>query len=266
MIHWRLTSQQFEAAFFAMRRDRLPYPIRNTVRAENEADLGQRRRTAIDTLLPRLDDDFARLMHTLADPQVRVHMHGRGGDDPADHGTRSRGYAGFGPSIAAVAIQDQDEEPGVSGEITVSLCSPHQAFVLLAGTLPEQRQGRHRLTGLKSELDIEPDWVGGWNRPPTLRERIEAFFSRSRTEWGEVLCYPGPFLDNRTDGVEGFFWMDFPGDGRYYVRADSTSYTVTPMGSDQFVEYLRALAWRVRELGTKPAAVRPGTAVTGIPS
>ncbi|ATL70250.1 ESX secretion-associated protein EspG [Nocardia terpenica] len=252
MIHWRLTSLQYEAAFFAMERDRLPYPTWNALRADSDADLGRQRREAIDTLLPRVDDDLARLLHTLAEPQVRVHVHGRIDDE---QGAQLRGYAGFGSSVAAVAIQDPDPQPGASGELTVSLCSPRQAILLLARILPEERPGRHEIAALKSELDIEPDWVGGWNRPPTPRARVESFFSRPRTGWGEVLCYPGPFLDNRTHGVQGFLWMDFLRDGRYYIREDDSGYTATPMGHDQFVDHVDSIVWRVRELGAKSASV-----------
>ncbi|MFI7194854.1 ESX secretion-associated protein EspG [Nocardia nova] len=255
MIHWQLTSAQYEAAFFATQRDRLPYPTWNALRAGDDIELGRQRREAIDTLLPRVDDDLARLVHTLAEPQVRLHVHGRLGTDPDDPETQLRGYAGFGPEIAAVAIQDIDPEPGVSGGVSVSLCTHVQALALLARMLPDQPSGRHELHALKSELDIEPDSDRGWNRPPTPRERLGRFFSRSRTGWGEVLCYPGPFLDNRTDGVEGFFWMDFAGDGRYYVREDSASYTVQPMTHDGFVGHARALARRVRELGSRSARV-----------
>ncbi len=135
----------------------------------------------------------------------------------------------------------------------MSLCSARQAVLLLARMLPEQRPGRHQLTGLKSELDVDPDWIGGWNRPPTLRERLDQFFSRPRTGWGEVLCYFGPFLDNRTDDVQGFGWMDFQRDGRYYVREDDSGYTATPMGHDHFVQHVENLVWRVRELGSRSA-------------
>lgn len=258
MIHWRLTSGQFEAAFFAMGRDRLPYPTWNVLEAVDEADLGRQRREAIATLLPRVDDDLARLLHTLAEPQVRVHVHGRIGGAPDNPVTQLRGYAGFGISIAAVAIQDPDPQPGVSGEVIVSLCSHRQAELLLARMIGEQRPGRHKVATLKSELDVEPDWVGGWNRPPTPGERVEKFFSRPRAGWGEVLCYPGPFLDNRTDGVDGFLWMDFPRDGRYYVREDGASYTATPMGHDEFVNHLDGLVWRVRELGSRSAPAGSG--------
>lgn len=247
MIHWQLTSRQFEAAFFAMQRDRLPYPIWNALHADSEAELYQQRREAIDTLLPRVDDDLARLFHTLAEPQIRVHMHGRAGDteDPV---TQLRGYAGFGNSLAAVAIQASDPQHGVSGDVTVSVCSHRQAQLLLANILPDEQPGRHQLAVQKSDLDIEPDWNGGWNRPPTPGERVEQFFSRPRSGWGELLCYSGPFLDNRTDGVQGFLWMDFTRDGRYYVREDNHGYTAAPMSSEQFADHIKNIVWRIGEL------------------
>lgn len=248
MIHWQLTSRQYEAAFFAMRRDRLPYPTWNALCAQDEADLARQRREAIDTLLPRVDDDLARLFHTLAEPRIRVHMHGRVGGDTYNPHTQLRGYAGFGDSLAAVAIQEPDPEPGRSGDVTVSLCSHRQAQLLLARVLPSDQPGRHRLAVLKSDLDIEPDWNGGWNRPPTPGERVERFFSRPRAGWGELLCYPGPFLDNRTDGVQGFLWMDFHRDGRYYVREDAHGYTATPMTNDDFANHIANTVWRVGEL------------------
>ena len=250
MIHWQLTSQQYEAAFFAMQRDRLPYPTWNAVRAVDAADLGRQRREAIAALLPRVDDDLGRLLHTLADPHVRVHVHGRIGGETDNPTTRLRGYAGFGSSIAAVAIQDPDPQPGLSGDVTVSLCSHRQAQLLLARMLPQGQPGRHEIAALKSDLDVEPDWNGGWNRPSTPGERVEKFFSRPRTGWGEVLCYPGSFLENRTDGVQGFLWMDFPRDGRYYVREDDRSYTATPMTHDQFANHIGSIVWRVGELAS----------------
>ena len=253
MIHWQLTSAQYEAAFFAMERDRLPYPTWNALRASDDADLGRQRREAIDTLRPRVDDDLARAFQALTDPQVRLHVHGRLGSDPDNPDTQLRGYAGFGPSVAAVVIQDPDPEPGASGDVSVSLCTHVQALGLLARMLPEHPPGRHELNGLKSELDLEPD-SPGWNRPPTLRERLDQFFARPRTGWGEVLCYPGRFLDNRTDGVQGFLWMDFPRDGRYYIHEDPAGYTIQPMTHDGFVNHARVLARRVRELG--PRSVR----------
>ncbi|NKY54527.1 ESX secretion-associated protein EspG [Nocardia vermiculata] len=252
MIHWQLTSAQYEAALFAMNRDRLPYPTWNAGHATDEADLGRQRREAIDTLRPRVDDDFVRLIQTLAEPQVRLHVHGRVGTDDDHPDAQLRGYAGFGPSIAAVAVQDPDPEPGVSGAVSVSLCTHVQALGLLAGMLDEQTPGRHRLTGQKSDLDLEPESQRGWNRPPTLRERMDAFLGRPRSGWGEVLCYPGRFLDNRTDGVQGFLWMDFAGDGRYYVREDPAAYTIEPMSHGELVTHMRLLARRVRELGPQP--------------
>jgi hypothetical protein len=254
VIHWQLTSQQYEAAFLAMDRDRLPYPTWNALRATDDDELGRQRRDAIETLLPRVDDELGRLLHTLTDPQVRVHVHGHRGNDPDHPETELRGYAGFGSSVAAVAIQDPDPQPGVSGEVTVSLCSPRQAVLLLARMIGEQRPGRHQLSVLKSELDVDSDWIGGWNRPATGRERVDKFFDRPRTEWGEVLCYPGRFLDDRADGVQGFGWMDFPRDGRYYVREDESSYTATPMSHDQFVQHVESTAWRVRELDSRSTA------------
>jgi hypothetical protein len=254
VIHWQLTSAQYEAAFFAANRDRLPYPTWNALRATDDAELGRNRREAIETLLPRVDDDLARLVHTLAEPHLRVHVHGRVGPDPDAPDTELRGYAGFGPEVAAVAIQDPDPQPGASGNVTVSLCSPKQAALLLARMLPEQQPGRHELSASKSELDVEPDWIGGWNRPPTPRERLDQFFSRPRTGWGEVLCYFGPFLDNRTDNVQGFLWMDFPRDGRYYVREDDSGYTATPMTHDHFVRHVENIMWRTRELGSRATA------------
>ena len=253
MIHWRLTSAQFEAVLFAADRDRLPFPIWNAVRATDDAELGRHRSEAIETLLPRVDDDLARVVSTLAEPQVRVHVYGRVGGDSGAPDIELRGYAGFGSSMAAVAIQDPDPQPGVSGDVTVSLCSARQAALLLARMLPEERPGRHQLAGLKSELDVDPDWIGGWNRPPTLRERLDQFFSRSRVGWGEVLCYFGPFLDNRTDDVQGFGWMDFARDGRYFVREDDSGYTASPMGHDRFVQHVENVVWRVRELGSRSA-------------
>jgi len=253
VIHWQLTSQQYEALFFAMERDRLPYPTWNAVRAENEADLGRQRYEAIESLRPRVDDDLARLFGILAEPEVRVHVHGRvGAGDSGTGVTQLRGYAGFGSSVAAVAIQDPDPKPGVSGKVIVSLCSAGQAELLLARTLPEVQPGRHEITALKSDLDVEPDWVGGWNRPPTAGERVEKFFSRPRSGWGEVLCYPGRFLDDRADGVDGFLWMDFPRDGRYYVREDNAGYTATPVSRDQFANHIDNLVWRTCELGSRP--------------
>ncbi|NKY89479.1 ESX secretion-associated protein EspG [Nocardia veterana] len=253
MIHWRLTSAQYEAAVFAMERDRLPYPTWNAVRAGDDAELARLRREAIDSLRPRVDDDLARLLRTLVEPQVRLHVHGRLGPDPENPEVQVRAYAGFGPDMAAVAVQDSDPEPGVSGDVSLSLCTHVQALGLLARMLPEQPPGRHELAALKSELDLEPEWSGGWNRPPTLRERLDAFFARPRSGWGEVLCYPGRFLDNRTDGVQGFLWMDFPRDGRYYIREDAAGYTVQPMTADGFVGHARALARRVRDLGPHAA-------------
>jgi len=252
VIHWQLTSQQYEAVFFAMQRDRLPYPTWHAEHAVDEADLDRQRREAIDALQPRVDDDLARLLHTLAGPDVRVHVHGCIGSEMDDSDDQLRAYAGFGQSIAAVAIQAADPRPGVSGGVTVSLCSHRQAELLLARMLGEQRPGQHKIAALKSELDIEPEWVGSWNRPPTPRERVERFFTRPRTGWGEVLCYPGPFLDNRTDGVDGFLWMDFPRDGRYYVREDNHSYTATPMDHDRFVGHVRSLVSRVRASSETP--------------
>ncbi|MDR7167929.1 hypothetical protein J2W56_001648 [Nocardia kruczakiae] len=252
MIHWQLTSAQYEAALFAMERDRLPYPTWNALRATDEADLNRQRREAIDSLRPRVDDDFARLIGTLTEPQVRLHVHGRLGADPDNPEVQLRGYAGFGPSSAAVAIQDPDPEPGASGDVSVSLCTHVQALGLLARMLPELPPGRHEVSGLKSDLDLEPESLG-WQRRPTLRERLNTFLARPRSGWGEVLCYPGRFLDNRTDGVQGFVWMDFQGDGRYYVHQDPAGYTIQPMNHDGFVNHARVLARRVRELGTRPA-------------
>ncbi|WP_280264682.1 hypothetical protein [Nocardia wallacei] len=253
MIHWQLTSQQYEAAVFAAGRDRLPYPTWHAARADSDAELGRQRREAIDALVPRVDDDFARLVATLLDPRVRVHVHGRiGADDPAQ--TQLRGYAAFGPTAAAVAIQDPDPAPGVSGDVVVSACTARQAITLLARLLPDEPPGqREQLVAPVADLDVEPDWVGGWNRPPTLRERVSTFFARPRAGWGEVLCYPGPFLDNRTDGVQGFLWMDFAGDGRYYVRQDDAGYTAIPMSGTAFGGHVARLVQRVRDQARTPA-------------
>lgn len=252
MIHWQLTSAQYEAAVFAKQRDRLPYPTWNAVRATDDADLGRQRREAFDTLRPRVDDDFTRLIYILTEPQMRVHVHGRLGAEPHSPEIQLRGYAGFGPSVAAVAIQDPDPEPGVSGNVSVSLCTQMQALSLLAAALPDQPPGRDEVCGLKSELDLEPNWIGSWNRPPTLRERLDTFFSRPLTGWGEVLCYPGRFLDNRTDDVQAFRWMDFARDGRYYIHEDPHSHTIQPMTApDGFVAHTRVLAKRVRDLAPR---------------
>ncbi|WP_025347154.1 ESX secretion-associated protein EspG [Nocardia nova] len=252
-----MTSAQYEAAFFAMERDRLPYPTWNALRANDDADLGRQRREAIDTLRLRVDDEFARAFHILTEPEVRLHVRGRLGSDPDHPDWQLRGYAGFGSSAAAVVVQDPDPEPGVSGDVSISLCTHVQALGLLAHTLPEVPPGRHELNAPKSELDLEPDSLG-WNKPPTLRERMDKFFARPRTGWGEVLCYPGRFLDNRTDGVESFYWMDFSGDGRYYVREDQVGYTIQPMTHDGFISHARVLARRVRELGARSARVWDG--------
>lgn len=253
MIHWQVTSQQYEALVFATDRDRLPYPTWNTLRANDSEELGRQRKEAIETLQPRVDDELANLMTALVDPQVRLHVHGRLGADPDNPESEIRGCAGFGPSTAAVAIQAPDPEPGVSGDVRLSVCTHKQALHLLADMLPSCPPGRHELAGKRADLDLEPEWVGGWNRPPTLRERLDRFMSRPRSGWGEVLCYQGRFLDNRTDGVQGFLWMDFPRDGRYYVRADDVECSVQPMTPDRFVAHSRALARQVRDASpTRP--------------
>lgn len=241
MIHWQLTSQQYEAALFAVGRDRLPYPTWNALRAEDGAELDRHRRAAIESLVPRVDDDFARLVQILTDPRIRIHMHGRADADPR---VQVRGYAGFGAGVAAVAIQAPDPGPGLSGDVTVSLCSHRQACLLLARMLPEVGPGRHELAEQKADLGLEPDWIGNWNRPPTGGERVRQFFSRPRVGWGEILCYTGAFLDNRTDGVQGFLWMDFARDGRYYVREDEHSYVAAPMAREQFAERIAAIVRR----------------------
>lgn len=243
-IQWTLTSLQFEVLIFAHNRDRLPYPLWNARDAADDDDLYRQRREAIDSLATRVDDDLASVAGRLVNPEIRVLAHGYVGPNEA---SRVRAYAGIGRGAAGVAIQQPDPKPGVSGDVTVTLCKPVDVAGLLVDSLPEMSGGRkYKIDASRAELNTEPAEHSGWNRPLTPREKLDAFYRRRRCGWGEVTVYPGPFIDNRvTDDRAGFFWADFPGDGRYYISNDD-QVTVFPLPRDRFTTTIDRVCHRVR--------------------
>lgn len=243
MIQWRLTSIQYEALIFASNRDVLPYPTEHRHSTADPDELTCRRREAIDTLLPRVDDDLATLFRLLVNPAVRIHAHGHTGPGL---GTQLRAYAGMHSGFAGVVVQQPDSEKG-SGDVVATLCEPRDVAELIVDSLPECAAGQLDLISVRrTDLVAEPSpQVGmGLERPPSYTERLSALAESKKVSWGEILIYPGPFIDNRvSDDLIGFMWIDYADNGRYFVRNDD-DIVVRPMDRERFVAAINSYGRR----------------------
>jgi hypothetical protein len=244
VIQWRLTSFQYEALIFANNRDVLPYPTYHLHPTTDPDDLARRRREAIDTLLPRVDDDLATLFRMLVSPAVRIHAHGRTGPDLR---TELRAYAGMNNGFAGVVVQQPDPDESVSGDVIATFCEPRDVAELIVDSLPECEAGQLELIAVpRTDLAAEATSYSGipLDRPPTYTERLSALADNKKTSWGEILVYPGPFIDNRvSDDLIGFMWVDYADNGRYFVRNDD-DIVVRPMNRERFVATINSYGRR----------------------
>lgn len=252
MVTWPFTGPEFEAAWLAMGHDRLPYPVVfRPPSVETEDDMYRIRRAAVESVQRRIDDELYQAMQALSRPDLRIEAHGFTGTGLS---SELRSYVGIGEKDTAVLVQRPTS--GRGGDLELTLCTSSEVSQLVVASLPDTPAGHmDDIKIAKNDLHSEPDTVGApFHRRRTSSERLEAVFGRACEAWGEITVYLGAALDNRPagDGL-GFLWMDFTGDGRYYVKNDAYI-QARPMGANKMVDTVDVYLRRVR---AAPGRVAP---------
>ncbi|MEU7764902.1 ESX secretion-associated protein EspG [Nocardia sp. NPDC049190] len=222
---WNFTDLEFVVAWETAQADILPAPFVFTSRTKYYNDYQREKREIRAQLRGKLNGSFDSVLDVVAQPDIRVVLHGWGSDEE-DAASQIRLLAVRREGYGYLLKQLPGETAWHSGGYTVTECAPLALAETLTAELPEVAAGELGdivLAKQTNSADLDFSYGRSFvhdSFDDTAEQQADKFLRATTTGQGMIVIAQGMSrFGPRGMTRKQMFWRDLDGDGRYAITA-----------------------------------------------